>query len=110
MKKENKQILYASFEQRADLTTETASSQEYAFDIADVTYYVDGDGRSNVDVFEIENLTIFDDRLDDSKPIEATQAIIDELRNLWEDKFYDEIFDDYCNAKDREIYNDDYSY
>ena len=104
-----KQTLYASFKQREDLTTETALGYEYSFDIVDVTYYVDGDGRSNVDVFTIENLWLFNDAIDDSVKIDVTDEIENELRNLWLETFYDEIFDDYCNSKDREIYNDNYN-
>ena len=105
-----KSILYATFDQRELLSTEWLLGYEYTFDIADVTYYVDQDGNSAIDVFEIKNLYQFDSNLDDEVEVEITEEIESELRELWLDKFYDEIFDAYIAIRENEYYNDNYSY
>ena len=105
-----KSILYATFEQRELLSTEWLLGYEYTFDISDVTYYVDQDGNSAIDVFEIKNLYQFDSNLDDEVEIEITEEIESELRELWLNKFYDEIFDAYIDRQENEYYNDNYSY
>lgn len=106
MEREKKQTLYANFEQREGLTTENEFNYEYGFNIIDISYYVDSNGNSEIDDFIIGNLTIFDEELDDCKPIEQTDEIVLELKNLWLDMFYDEIFDDYCNSRENEMYNE----
>lgn len=103
-----KSILHATFDQRELLTTEWLLGYEYEFDIVDVTYYVDQNGNSAIDVFEIKNLYQFDSDLDDSVEVEITEEIESELRELWLEKFEDEIFDDYI--KRREDEEEDYHY
>ena len=101
-----KRALYADFDQVSDLTTELDGQYEYIFNIHNLSYYVDQDGYSCLDIFEVDELRKWNVESEKFDEIKSTPKITNELKDAWLDKFYDNVFDEYYRNSELD---DDYS-